>query len=117
MGIAPTDVDAGRPEVTLELHQWTDLRARLFTPEQVAATDRYVRRETLRMELAELRKLAGKTQVQVAKKARMHQGELSRAERRTDHRISTIRRYVDALGGELELVVRLKGKTIRLRGV
>jgi hypothetical protein len=64
------------------------------------------------MELAELRK-----QAQVAKLAKMQQGEVSRAERRRDHLISTVRRYVDALGGELELVVRLKGKTIRLRGV
>jgi transcriptional regulator with XRE-family HTH domain len=69
------------------------------------------------MELAELRRLAGKTQVQLARKARMHQGELSRAERRKDHLISTVRRYVEALGGEIEIVARLKGKVIRLKGV
>jgi len=103
--------------VKLVLHRWDDFEKRIFTPEQIAATDRYVFHETLRMELAELRKKAGKTQAQVAKLAKMHQGELSRAERRRDHLISTVRRYVDALGGELELVVRLKGKTIRLRGV
>jgi predicted transcriptional regulator len=103
--------------VTPKFGLWKDLQARLFTPEQIAAADRYVLRETLRMELAELRKKAGKTQVQVAKLAKMQQGEVSRAERRRDHLISTVRRYVDALGGELELVVRLKGKTIRLRGV
>jgi predicted XRE-type DNA-binding protein len=103
--------------VTPKFGLWKDLQARLFTPEQIAAADRYVLRETLRMELAELRKKAGKTQAQVAKLAKMQQGEVSRAERRRDHLISTVRRYVDALGGELELVVRLKGKTIRLRGV
>jgi hypothetical protein len=103
--------------VTLKILKWEDIRRQHFTPEQIAATDRYVRRETLRLELAELRKLAGKTQVQLAKKAKMHQGELSRAERRKDHRISTIRRYVEALGGEIEIIARLKGKTIRLKGV
>ena len=103
--------------MTPRLQRWEDIRRKYFTPEQIAATDRYVRRETLRMDLAELRKLAGKTQVELASKAKMHQGELSRAERRRDHLISTVRRYVDALGGELELVVRLKGETIRLRGV
>jgi predicted transcriptional regulator len=103
--------------VTPRFGLWKDLQARLFTPEEIADAERYARRETLRMELAELRKLAGKTQVEVAKKAKMHQGELSRAERRKDHRISTIRRYVEALGGEIEIVARLKGREIRLKGV
>ncbi|MBS1110908.1 MAG: hypothetical protein H6Q88_2900, partial [Anaeromyxobacteraceae bacterium] len=40
---------------------WKDLQARLFTPEEIADAERWARRETLRMELAELRKLAGKT--------------------------------------------------------
>jgi predicted transcriptional regulator len=103
--------------MTLKTRPWRELEKKYFTPEQIASAERYVRRETLRMELAELRKLAGKTQVEVAKKAKMHQGELSRAERRKDHRISTIRRYVEALGGEIEIVARLKGREIRLKGV
>ena len=101
----------------VEFERWSDVQKRLFTPEQIAETDAWVKREVIRMELAELRKLAGKTQAQVAKKARMHQGEVSRAEKRRDHLLSTVRRYVDALGGELEVVARLKGRTIRLRGV
>lgn len=103
--------------MTTEFELWRDVQKRLFTPQEIAETDAWVRREVLRMELVELRKLAGKTQAQVAKKARMHQGEVSRAEKRRDHLLSTIRRYVDALGGELEVVARLEGKTIRLRGV
>ncbi|MBS1109985.1 MAG: transcriptional regulator, family, partial [Anaeromyxobacteraceae bacterium] len=89
----------------------------LFTPEEIADAERWARRETLRMELAELRKLAGKTQAQVARKAKMHQGEISRAERRQDHLISTVRRYVEALGGEVEIVARLKGREFRLKGI
>ena len=96
---------------------WKDLQARLFTPEEIADAERWARRETLRMELAELRKLAGKTQAQVARKAKMHQGEISRAERRRDHLISTVRRYVEALGGEVEIVARLKGREFRLKGI
>ena len=103
--------------MTPEFGLWTDLQKRLFTPKEIADARAWAKREIIRMELAELRKLAGKTQAQVARKARMHQGEVSRAEKRRDHLLSTIRRYVDALGGELEVVARLKGKTIRLRGV
>jgi predicted transcriptional regulator len=103
--------------VTPEFGLWTDLQKRLFTPKEIAGARAWAKREIIRLELAELRKLAGKTQVEVAKKAKMHQGELSRAERRKDHRISTIRRYVEALGGEIEIVARLKGREIRLKGV
>jgi len=42
------------------------------------------------------------TQVDVARTAEMTQSELSRLESRGDHRISTLRRYVEALGGEGE---------------
>lgn len=97
-------------------HRWDDIRKELSTPKQIAAADRYVAREILRMDLAAVRKLANKTQVEVARKARMHQGEVSRTERRKDLHVSTIRRYVAALGGRLELVVHLNGRTIRLLG-
>ena len=103
--------------MTPDVGLWSDLQAHHYTPKEIADARNWARQETLRMDLAELRKLAGKTQVELAKKAKMHQGELSRAERRRDHLISTVRRYVDALGGELEIVARLEGKTIRLRGV
>ena len=39
----------------------------------------------------------------VARTAEMTQSELSRLESRGDHRISTLTRYVEALGGELEV--------------
>ena len=47
----------------------------------------------------------------------MKQSELSRAERREDHLLSTLRRYVKGLGGELEVVARVGRKVVRLRGV
>jgi len=72
---------------------------------------------TCRRALRELRQAAGKTQEQVAAAARMKQSELSRAERREDHLLSTLRRYVKGLGGELEVVARVGRKVVRLRGV
>ena len=35
-------------------------------------------------------------------------------ERRPDHRISTLRRHVTALGGEIEITAVVDGKRIRL---
>ena len=45
------------------------------------------------------------------------QSEVSRSERRQDHLVSTLREYVRALGGELELTARFGDKSIRLHGV
>lgn len=56
--------------------------------------------------LRELREAVSKTQEQVAEAAGMKQGDVSRLERRSDAHISTLARYVEALGGELELVAR-----------
>lgn len=52
----------------------------------------------------------------MAKLMEMTQGELSRAERRGDHLVSTLRRVIEALGGELEVVANFNGERIRLLG-
>lgn len=53
--------------------------------------------------LRDVRKDLGLTQVELATLAGMSQGDLSRLERRTDHLLSTLQRYVAALGGHLEI--------------
>jgi predicted transcriptional regulator len=97
--------------------RWEEVEKRLFTPREIAAAEQFAERELLEMNLRELRQAAGKTQEQLARAAKMKQSELSRSERREDHLLSTLRRYVEGLGGELEVVARLGGKAVRLRGV
>jgi hypothetical protein len=97
--------------------RWEEVEKRLFTPNEVAAAERFAEREILEMNLRELRQAAGKTQEQLAKAAKMKQSELSRAERREDHLLSTLRRYVEGLGGELEVVARVGRRSVKLRGV
>lgn len=67
--------------------------------------------------LRELRAITGLTQSEVAEVTGFAQGEVSKLERREDHLLSTLRRYVEALGGKLDLVVRIGDKTVTLRGV
>ncbi len=55
--------------------------------------------------LAELRESVGTTQVELAGRMGVNQGNVSRVERRDDLYLSTLREYVRALGGELKLVV------------
>ncbi len=43
------------------------------------------------------------TQQQLADELGVKQGSISKMERRPDHLVSTLRRFVEAMGGELEL--------------
>jgi len=54
--------------------------------------------------LRQIRKAREYSQVTLADLLEMNQGDLSRFERRTDAYLSTIRRYIEAMGGTLELV-------------
>ncbi|MBK6686138.1 MAG: helix-turn-helix transcriptional regulator [Deltaproteobacteria bacterium] len=54
--------------------------------------------------LRELRQDLGQTQEALAARADMTQGEVSRLERQADLRLSTLRRYAEALGVGLEVV-------------
>jgi transcriptional regulator with XRE-family HTH domain len=54
--------------------------------------------------LADLRESLNVTQVQLAENLGISQGNVSRVEARTDVYVSTLRAYVEALGGHLEIV-------------
>lgn len=64
--------------------------------------------------LGEVRKMAGLTQEQLAAKLGIKQPTLSRLESQDDMQVSTLRRLVHALGGELEIIAHLPGGDIRL---
>jgi hypothetical protein len=78
------------------------------SPERLAEIDRAARAESARitMTLEELRRARRQTQAQLADQLGTNQGALSRLERQADLYVSTLRRFVEAVGGELEIVVR-----------
>jgi hypothetical protein len=88
-----------------------------YTPEELARIDEQVRQELLEMDLKELRELAKVPQTTVAASLETTQGQVSRIEARDDHLVSTLRKYVEALGGTLEVVARFDDRTIRLKSV
>lgn len=57
--------------------------------------------------LRELRQSAGKAQADIASALNITQPSVSKIERQADMHLSTLRNYVEAVGGELELTVRL----------
>lgn len=68
------------------------------------------------LSLQELRKALAVTQVQVAKSLGKRQDEISRIEQRGDLLLSTLRDYVQSLGGELELLCTFKNRgSVRIR--
>jgi hypothetical protein len=65
--------------------------------------------------LRELREIAGKAQLDVAAALQIKQPSVSKIEKQTDMYLSTLRNYIEAIGGRLELVVKLpKRPAIRL---
>jgi hypothetical protein len=62
--------------------------------------------------LRELRLITGKAQADVAAALRIRQPSVSKIEKQADMYLSTLRAYVEAIGGELELVVRLPERPV-----
>jgi len=65
--------------------------------------------------VGELRKIAGKSQRELAKTLGIKQPSLSKLENQSDMQISTLRRIVQALGGELEVVARFPKGVVKIR--
>ncbi len=59
--------------------------------------------------LQELRKARKQSQARVARKLNVNQAAVSKIERRADMYVSTLRSYVEAMGGSLEIVAQFPG--------
>jgi predicted XRE-type DNA-binding protein len=60
--------------------------------------------------LQELRKAAGLTQAEISRSLKMPQSNVSRLERESDMLLSTLRNYIDAIGGNLSISVEFPNK-------
>ncbi len=93
----------------------TDMMRRLpkARRDRIAARAQEIRQEI--KGLQSLRKAAIKTPAEIAKTLGVSQPSVAKIERQTDMYLSTLRSYVEATGGKLELVVRLKdGHSVEL---
>ena len=89
-------------------------------PAEVRVLGRGLRaRRGVHLTLRTVREAVGKTQADVGEASRIDQGDISRLETREtldECQVETLRRYVVALGGELELVAVFGDKKIILTG-
>lgn len=60
--------------------------------------------------LGELRRAAGKAQAEIASTLGIKQPSVSKIEKQADMYLSTLRSYVEAVGGQLELIVHLPSR-------
>lgn len=82
----------------------SDIRAkRPLSPNARKRVDDIKRAMQLEIALAELRELRGASQTQVAETLGTSRPNVGRIEKELDVRLSTLERYVEALGGKLEI--------------
>ena len=103
----------------MKTHKFADLKHKASPARRadiVRAAKQELREEdeAYEMSLRAVREMAGMTQAQVATALKMAQGHVSMFETRDDRRVSNLRRYIKALGGELKMVARFGRKEVRL---
>lgn len=74
------------------------------SPESQARVEALVKKLRAEMPLHELRQAQALSQETLAKALHVNQAAISKMERRTDMYISTLRNYIRAMGGELEII-------------
>lgn len=94
-----------------------DVIAALPPERQQEIETRYLELKSEVESLRELRQAAGKAQAEIAAALNIRQPSVSKIEKQADMYLSTLRSYVEAIGGQLDLVVRFPtGPAIHLQG-
>jgi DNA-binding Xre family transcriptional regulator len=94
-------------------NKWTTLRAKM-TPERREANWHAAQQMMAAMPLEELRQARNITQTHLASLLQITQASVSKMEKRTDMYLSTLRSFVQAMGGELEIRAIFPEGTVRI---
>lgn len=92
------------------------LRDRM-TPERRAQNKAATQALLAEMSMDELRRARAFSQEDMAAILEIKQGAVSKQERRPDWHVSTLRRYIKAMGGELELVANFPDGSVNLSNI
>jgi len=94
--------------------KYADLRSKM-SPEARARVDARVLSTLQQLPLLELRRARSISQQKLAVVLNTSQGEISKIEHRTDMYLSTLREYIEGIGGELEIIARFKDGAVRIK--
>lgn len=89
------------------------IREKMSAKDQAAAK-RKANKMLAEMPLQELRQARHLSQVQLAESLGTKQAEVSKIEKRTDMYLSTMRRYIEAMGGQLAIVAHFPDGDVRI---
>ena len=90
-----------------------NLKAKM-SPEARRRAEEKAERLLQKMPLYELRAARKLTQEKLAENLRVKQAAGSKLERRTDMYVSTLREFINAMGGELEITARFPEGSVRI---
>ena len=86
----------------MKTHKWAEIEAKMSSERRKRIEER-ARKIIAEMPLEELRAARHLTQVQLAETMGLSQASISKLERRTDMYISTLKHFVEAMGGNLDI--------------
>jgi len=91
----------------MKSRKWSDIKAQL-KPATRDGIERGARELAEELHLAQLRKAKGLTQEAMAELLGVSQAEVSKTERRAELYVGTLRKFIEAMEGELVLAARFK---------
>ncbi|WJR67376.1 XRE family transcriptional regulator [Neorhizobium sp. CSC1952] len=95
-------------------HSFAELRNRM-TKEARAKAEAEALKLDGEMDLAEVRLALKLSQDEIAQALQIGQSSVAKLEKRADMYVGTLRRFIEAMGGELEIVARFHGHTVKIR--
>jgi len=93
--------------------KWSEMKHKL-TPDAQARVAARVAKTLQEMPLNELRRARELSQTRLAEVLGIAQSEISKIEHRSDLYVSTLRSYIEAMGGDLEIVARFPDGAVRI---
>lgn len=94
-------------------HSFAELRSQMSLEAQAAAASEAMRLGEA-MKLAQIRRARQLSQKEIGESLNIGQASVAKIEKRTDMYVSTLRRFIEAMGGELEIVARFSDQAIKI---
>jgi predicted XRE-type DNA-binding protein len=95
-------------------HKFSELVAKMPT-ERRARVDRASKEMKQAMDLTQLRTARQLSQAALGELLHVEQPAVAKLEKRTDMYVSTLRRFIEAMGGELEIIARFPDHHVRIK--
>jgi len=92
---------------------FSELTAKM-SPERLKRIEGMADDLRVEMDLAQIRSAMNLSQATLAEALHVEQPAIAKLERRTDMYVSTLRRFIEAMGGELELTARFQDRIVRI---